>query len=127
VRAGIVNQAEAYRWSSARAHVTGQDSDQLLDMASWREICEPADWEQLLAREEDATEVGRLRHATRTGRPVAMARSSSKWSSVWDVACGSGSGEGRCGARLQWRRGTVTKFSTSRYRRRRTEFDNKTW
>jgi putative transposase len=69
VRAGIVNQAEAYRWSSARAHVTGQDSSQLLDMASWREICEPADWEQLLAREEDATEVGRLRHATRTGRP----------------------------------------------------------
>ena len=61
------------------------------------------------------------------GVPVAMARSSSKWSSVWDVACGSGSGEGRCGARLQWRRGTVTRFSTSRRRRRRTEFDNKTW
>jgi putative transposase len=40
VRAGIVNQAEAYRWSSARAHLTGQDSSRLLDMASWREICE---------------------------------------------------------------------------------------
>jgi hypothetical protein len=38
-------------------------------MASWREISEPADWEQLLAREPDASEVGRLRHATHTGRP----------------------------------------------------------
>jgi putative transposase len=69
VRAGIVHQAEAYQWSSAQAHVTGRDFSQLLDMAGWREICEPSDWKQLLSLPEEAAEVGRLRHATRTGRP----------------------------------------------------------
>ena len=69
VRAGIVHQAEAYQWSSARAHASGQDLSQLLDMAGWREICEPGDWKQLLSRPEEPAEVGRLRHATRTGRP----------------------------------------------------------
>jgi REP-associated tyrosine transposase len=69
VRAGIVHPAEAYQWSSARAHVTGEDRSQLLDMAGWREICEPGDWRQLLSRPEEAAEAGRLRQATRTGRP----------------------------------------------------------
>jgi REP-associated tyrosine transposase len=69
VRAGMVDQAEAYRWSSARAHVSGQDASQLLDMAGWRDICEPADWKEALSRREEAAEVGQLRHATRTGRP----------------------------------------------------------
>jgi hypothetical protein len=37
------------------------------------QICDPADWKQLLAGEEDAVELGRLRHATRTGRPCGDA------------------------------------------------------
>jgi hypothetical protein len=36
VRARIVERPEDYRWSSARAHLTGVDDSGLLDMDFWR-------------------------------------------------------------------------------------------
>jgi putative transposase len=69
VRAGIVVQADAYRWSSARAHVNGYDTSDLLDMAAWQEICPLKDWENLLQDELDPALAARLRQATKTGRP----------------------------------------------------------
>jgi putative transposase len=136
VRAGIVSEAEAYRWTSARAHVTAQDPSQPLDMASWSPICDAADWKQLLAREEDRAELGRLRHATRTGRPCG------------DVAFVEQI-ERRLGRRLQPRvggrpvRGAATPDGDSQAsaspqgdshqvfplpaRPKETQFDNKAW
>ncbi len=43
VRAGLVEQAPDYAWSSARAHLTGRDPAGLLDLDLWREVCPPDD------------------------------------------------------------------------------------
>jgi len=47
--AGLAPRAEEYRWSSAAAHVTGQDETGLLDMTWWREEGQGAQWAQTLA------------------------------------------------------------------------------
>ena len=36
VRAGLVRQAADYPWSSARAHITGKDQQEILDQEWWR-------------------------------------------------------------------------------------------
>lgn len=67
VRAKIVEEAAAYRWSSAAAHVTGEDRDGLLDMQWWRAEG-PADWEAIL-REEDEEPAIALRSCSYAGKP----------------------------------------------------------
>ena len=47
VRAGMVNRARDYRWSSAEAHIVGQDQCGLRDMEWWHREG-PAGWEQHL-------------------------------------------------------------------------------
>jgi putative transposase len=71
VRAGMVASAEEYRWSSARAHVTGRDEDGWLDMRHWREEYTSVRWVEVLRDgiEEEAFRE-RLRVSTRTGRPM---------------------------------------------------------
>ncbi len=71
VRAGMVEFAEEYPWSSARVHVTGRDEDGWLDMRQWREEYTAVRWRQVLRDgiEEEAFRE-RLRVATRTGRPL---------------------------------------------------------
>jgi hypothetical protein len=39
VRAGLVQRAAGYRWSSALAHVEGRDPSGLLDRETWKQIC----------------------------------------------------------------------------------------
>ena len=69
VRAGLVDVAEAYRWSSAPAHVAGA-SDPILDTELWRQNYNPQRWREVLRMglDEEAMQE-RLRLATRTGRP----------------------------------------------------------
>ena len=67
VRAGLVLRAEEYPWSSARAHLLGQDD-------GWVHV-EPmlstvADWTAYLARDLDEQELSVLRRHERTGRPL---------------------------------------------------------
>jgi putative transposase len=67
VRAGMVQRARDYAWSSAAAHITGQDARGLLDMDWWRREAH-ADWENVLdaaPRQPDEA----LRAATYAGRP----------------------------------------------------------
>jgi len=67
VRAGLVERAEEYRWSSAAAHVFGSDGYDILDMEWWKQNA-PADWAALVNREdEEAT--AKLRSCTYAGRP----------------------------------------------------------
>lgn len=73
VRAGIVEQAADYGWSSARAHIEGLGSDPLLDTWAWSELgldgnpFDPA----ALAKPE---EVGAaLFNATQSGLPLGDA------------------------------------------------------
>jgi hypothetical protein len=49
VRAGLVDRAADYRWSSARAHVEGRDPSGLLDLETWKQVCPCGDWAQALA------------------------------------------------------------------------------
>jgi putative transposase len=70
VRAGLVQLAEDYIWSSARAHVAGRDQEDFVDMSAWRVAYAAERWRdtlQLGIAEETLQE--RLRLATVTGRP----------------------------------------------------------
>ncbi len=67
VRAGFVQRARDYRWSSAAAHLTGHDESGILDMEWWQRE-RHANWEQRLdgvANPQDEA----LRACTHAGRP----------------------------------------------------------
>ena len=68
VRAGIVKQAEDYRWSSARAHVRGRPDECL----SGGELSAMAvdDWRKYLEEEGEGKTLRALRKGARTGRPL---------------------------------------------------------
>ena len=72
VRAGMVEDALEYEWSSARAHVEGRDRLGLVDPELWKEVTRGDDWREALGgtRDEDVAEMAALRRATQTGRPL---------------------------------------------------------
>jgi REP-associated tyrosine transposase len=72
LRAGLVEEATAYEWSSARSHAERQDPLGLLDGGLWGELCGRQDWREMLGptRMEEADAVAALRQATMTGRPL---------------------------------------------------------
>lgn len=67
VRAGMVERAEGYPWSSARAHC-GTGIDRLLDPA-WPPVHSIADWSDWLLTPDQAEQEQRIRERTLTGRP----------------------------------------------------------
>ncbi len=69
VRAGLVESAEDYPWSSARLQ-TADGNDEFPEMTAWRENYDAATWRETLhlGVDEQAMQE-RLRFATRTGRP----------------------------------------------------------
>jgi len=70
VRACLVEIAEDYIWSSARAHVIGRDHENLVDFSAWRKDYTAERWRATLrlGLEEEALQE-RLRLATLSGRP----------------------------------------------------------
>ena len=66
VRAGLVKRPEAWRWSSARAHL-GLAADDLLDRSAWLKSF--GDWRRYLSRTGRETDVELFRRHGRTGRP----------------------------------------------------------
>ncbi|MCK4341487.1 MAG: transposase [Phycisphaerae bacterium] len=67
VRAGMVDRPESYPWSSASAHLAGQD-DVLVKVASMLDIVD--DWRSFLS-DPAAEGVGKtFQHHERTGRPL---------------------------------------------------------
>jgi len=74
VRAGLVNHAADWHWSSAEAHLSGADPARLLDWTDWRADWSPQSWHGALSHSiHDAMLLERIRHATRTGRPAGNA------------------------------------------------------
>ena len=72
VRAGLVERPEDWKWSSARAHLTGVDDTGLLSMEWWRSHFTPDSWDSFLQQKlHDRALVHRIRTATHTGRPFA--------------------------------------------------------
>ncbi len=70
VRAGLVDRAEDYPWSSAVGHVTGRDESGFLDTALWLEDYTKERWRETLRVGIDDEALGeRIRLATMTGRP----------------------------------------------------------
>src|SRR6266849_9968154 len=48
VRAGLVEVAEDYVWSSARAHVIGRDQEGFIDLTTWRAVYTAERWRNTL-------------------------------------------------------------------------------
>lgn len=67
VRAGIVQEAVQYRWSSAPAHMSGRDSDSVLDLEWWRREA-PDNWGAVLGQDDEPNALA-LRSCTHAGRP----------------------------------------------------------
>lgn len=71
VRAGLVQYAWEWPWSSARAHVSGVDETGLLNMDLWKSRFDGSRWKEFLEEGLRASdEQDRIRMATRTGRPL---------------------------------------------------------
>ncbi len=69
LRGGLVKETQGYRWSSAEAHLTGNNPKGLLDMAFWEAFGGVESWRELLAEPEEPVEVRLLRRCTYAGRP----------------------------------------------------------
>lgn len=67
VRAGVVQRADQYRWSSAKAHVRGTD-DPILDGACYL-VNVIRDWKGYLGEELDVTTLRNIRKHTQSGWP----------------------------------------------------------
>ena len=67
LKGGVAKSAEAYRWSSAKAHMTGAD-DSVLEASIWFDPSERASYAEFVLAENDEMEDA-IRKATRTGRP----------------------------------------------------------
>jgi REP-associated tyrosine transposase len=71
VRAGLVEEAAAWRWSSAKAHVRGVDPSGVLDLTDWSTRWSTETWRDVLTDGVgDAALAERIRESTRTGRPA---------------------------------------------------------
>jgi putative transposase len=74
VRAGMVEDAADWPWSSAVAHISGIDPHRLIDSTDWRDCWTFDAWREELNRlDDDAPHIDSLRRATRTGRPAGSA------------------------------------------------------
>jgi putative transposase len=67
LKVGLVENAEAYRWSSAKAHMT-EANDALLGAASWLSPEEQSTYAEFVVTVDEETDEA-IRRATRTGRP----------------------------------------------------------
>jgi putative transposase len=67
LKVGLVGSAEVYRWSSAKAHMSGAN-DTLLSATSWLSPEEKSTYAEFVATEDEETD-NAIRRATRTGRP----------------------------------------------------------
>jgi len=70
VRAGMVQTAADWGWSSAAAHCGVASPEPVLAMEGWRKRWTATEWTQFLAEAESAEMVRALRHSTHTGRPL---------------------------------------------------------
>lgn len=72
VRAGIVLDPRDWEWSSARAHLSGEDHSGLLDMDLWRKHFDSVSWREYLRKAAlRADVIDRIRKATTAGRLCA--------------------------------------------------------
>ena len=71
VRAGLVRTPRQWRWSSARAHLAG-DNDALVSVAPLAKLVD--DWKRFLAEGTEAPMIETIERHSRTGRPLGSER-----------------------------------------------------
>lgn len=99
VRAGIVNRAEDWPWSSARAHVFGIDDPLFTNMPIFSDPGAIENWGAWLSDGIDEKRMDTIRRNTMTGRPTGSDQFIKNL-------------ERRTGRRLaQWKRGRKRKES----------------
>ena len=71
LRAAIAKEPQAYRWSSARDHLSDGEQDRfgILDPTAWRERGGAEGWRELLQVTDSANEIYLLKRCTYAGRP----------------------------------------------------------
>jgi len=83
----MAQEAEQYRWSSAAAHLGGEDSSGVLEMEFWRRSGGVDTWRQMHAAAEEPGPVELLRKCTYSGRPFGdeefVERMETKFQRVW--------------------------------------------
>jgi len=88
VRAALVRAAEDYPWSSAAAHLTGEDPGGLLDMEWWRREAPPHWREVLNGPQLEVDHDAELRACTYAGRPYGsktfLSEMSARFGRQWD-------------------------------------------
>lgn len=70
VRAGLVQRSEDHLWSSARAHVKGDDARRMVDAVAWRRRFPPEVWRAMLREGEDEVVQERIESGLRSGIPL---------------------------------------------------------
>ena len=73
VRAGMVETASEWKWSSAAAHCGVAAPAIWLDLQLWSKRWTAEAWVEYLSAGESAAEVAALRQFTHTGRPLGSA------------------------------------------------------
>jgi putative transposase len=70
VRAGLIDDADDYPWSSAAAHTGRQPAAAVLDLAAFGELFSTEEWRQHLADGQPRAERSSIRAATQWERPL---------------------------------------------------------
>jgi putative transposase len=71
LRAGLVETADAWRWSSAAVHCGSGNNSVTLELAAWRKWYDAERWRQVLATSVVEEAIGeRIREATARGLPL---------------------------------------------------------
>lgn len=73
VRAGLVECASDYPWSSAAAHVGERDQSGMLSLSQWNSVWDTKRWREWLVAGEDAAGASAVREHTQSGRPLGAA------------------------------------------------------
>jgi putative transposase len=71
VRAGIVEEADAYPWSSAKAHLAGPNAEtgHLLDWNFWQDAGGVEGWREKVLPNQDIRQIAQIRQCTHAGKP----------------------------------------------------------
>ena len=69
VRARLAATPREFEWSSAEAHLSGQDPWRIADMQFWTQVGGAETWRALLNQQEDEDQTRALRRATYSGQP----------------------------------------------------------
>ena len=70
VRAGLVERAESWAWSSAPAHCGMAKAETWLEMTAWTKRWPGETWREYLHCEESDADLRTIRRCTHTGRPL---------------------------------------------------------